>query len=179
MTKTKRTIYLVLGSLVFLSAITIINPLQASDLFASFQRFVKQIKIVDWPDTPLSVVVQGEGNSNGQEEKELVEIFAKVLDSPATARIVNAYTVPNGKHLVITDVSVSGSQSLKAQIRRSQADTDAIVYIIVETGAQGGTFTKIYQSGIEFQAGTSVWLFNGGGVDQFFELRGYLTDITS
>jgi len=79
---------------------------------------VKQVKVVNGSDMPIPVV--GEGD-NGQ-EKELVEIVANVLSSPTTPpsdRTVNAYTVPSGKRLVITDVSATGGQDCSARIFRS------------------------------------------------------------
>lgn len=195
MSNTKRTIYLLLGSLVFFSAVTVINPLQASNVFAGFKRFVKQIKIVDWPDTPLSVVVQGAGNNNGSQEKELVEIVfdSRCTTGPPTSPSV-AYIVPAGKQLVITDLGILNSSQGRnfAGLGRNANssvdvfdDVDSLVGLITglplgdarEAPSFGHSFRQ-YQSGVVFNGGESVYVHQAVCQRVLFEIRGYLTDLT-
>ena len=168
MTKTKRTIYLVLGTLVFFSAVTIINPLQTSDLFASF---VKQVTVVNGTDMPIPVVVQN-GTNIGRES---VEFLLQGYDtSDMQPQSVEIFTVPTGKALIITDVLVSvasGSVFKGAEIRR---DGTAVSFIQTFVGV----YQHSYHSGIEFSEGQLLTIFAPTNAHTNWELRGYLTDIT-
>lgn len=106
------------------------------------------------------MAVGGGSGGNG-----LVEITHESSGGPTVV-----YTVPTGKRLVITDITISnGSNDNFYGIQRNNV-TISKPYILV-----GSTYQRSYVNGIEFNEGDTVGV-SAPSTNVFFELRGVLTD---
>ena len=92
------------------------------------------------------------------------------------------YTVPIGKRLVLTDVTIhmralSGSHT-PLEIQRNNATVSKIPALRERAGAGGGeVYQRSYLSGIPFNAGDTVGVLGSDNIVAFFELRGFQTDM--
>lgn len=128
------------------------------------------VKVNNSPDMPVPVVVQG---GNGEcSEKTIVEITKRVLGE--RGRQEDVYTVSPGKKLVITDVIIQGSVFSSGGGCCAEILRNSLTVSRVEMQNSTRMYQRLYKTGIEFREGDTVSV--GGGVDLFYELRGYLED---
>ena len=123
---------------------------------------------------PVPVVVQN--GTTSAPARELVEITHTSIGNNIPSVV---YTVPTGKRLIITDVTISFTSSLSVSgdflIQRNNV-TISRARLKNDGGfTDGSVYQRSYLSGIQFNEGDTVGL-NCTNAPGFFELRGYLTD---
>ncbi len=105
-------------------------------------------------------------------DKVPVEIIQSNVGNNAT---VDAFTVPGGKRLVITDVVISNPNATAAHRVGIYNDVIAVTDFI--TAAPNSAFSHTFATGLEFAAGGVVRLYNGSTAGPIhFYLRGFLTN---
>lgn len=104
--------------------------------------------------------------------KEAVEIIENAVGTLMTETV---YTVPAGKRLIVTDVTISNGNAVvtgSQRILRNGAAATAYFTVSAES-----TFSHTFATGIEFEAGDEVRVRNGtSSGETHFYLRGYLID---
>ena len=129
---------------------------------------------------PFLTLPNAQAQRSKMEPPEIVEITAFVIQNDQPG--FGAYTVPIGKRLIITDVTVSGlNGDCQAIIQRDSSGQEAVIARSPGEAVPGSTntfhetWTKTYGTGIGFGEGETVFVRKTGcDVAVFFELRGEL-----
>lgn len=93
---------------------------------------------------------------------------------PTHNQIFVAYTVPGGQKIIITDVIVTAG-GITSSNCATKIFRDAV--LVSTFCVTNGIYQHTYKAGIEFKEAAEVGI-QRGTEQLFFELRGYLTDIT-
>jgi hypothetical protein len=101
---------------------------------------------------------------------ELVEI-TRLLESNSN---VIAYTVPDGRRLVITDVVVYNTNAAAVERGGLYRAGNKEIFVAFSVPASG-TFAHSFTTGFSFASGSGVGIDNQGAGEALYYLTGYLT----
>ncbi len=172
-------IFAVAGFVILAGAFTVIGPYVNQ---GQADPPVKNVAVVNTPLPVTGILVGDVRVTNTTAEPVPVEVQSKTLDiveiienNVPRSTVVNVFTVPANRRLIITDlvISVSVSTAGQTEILRNGSPATSFIATVV-----GNAFSHTFATGIEFVAGETVAVSSGiinpaAGVH--FYLRGYLT----
>ena len=181
MSTLSRYVFATAGLVILVGALSVLNP-------ATLQGVVpaKDVNVVNTPDVnvvniPLPVELATTANVNVvNDEMNPVPVVVQDDDGDSaesrefvilvtTPTPVDLFTVPSGKRLVLTDVTVSSLLGQNAFISRSGV-------VVSRPFVSTTTYSHTYRTGIQFLEGDTLTVRSGNST-AFFELRGVMTDL--
>ncbi|MCZ6622846.1 MAG: hypothetical protein O7B35_01205 [Deltaproteobacteria bacterium] len=159
MGKLRNYIFAVAGFVILAGVFTVIGP------YVDQGQADPPVKDVNVVNTPLPVEVQAR-------TLDIVEI---IEDNVPRETVVNVFTVPANRRLIISDLIISSAGSDARDIRILRDGLPAPSLITVSSTS---AFTHTFATGIHFVAGEIVAVSHGstGAAPVHFYLRGFLTN---